>query len=180
MNEAIRADEPGQITPQPNPTPTTLPADLETPRWRPIAQQENWTRFLIGAVYLLAFVAPISLEDSPYMTGHILFLWGAWLTVLFPFAFGQESGAWLLVVCWLANPLFWIGLGLIGSRLRSSRLLGGVFGVFAVLASLLWLWDVSLRRAVGPAYWLWCGSFVLLAIVGVVRGSRSSPLDLRE
>ena len=182
MNDAIRPDEPGQIITDPPPAPTITPDDFVQPRWRSIARGDDWIPLAIGVVYLLAFVAPITLSETSYAGGFILFLWGAWFTSLFPFLFWEQPGIWLLVCCWLANPLFWIGLGLIGSRVRSSRLAGGVLGVFAVLAALLWMapGDPSSGKMVGPAYLLWCGSFVMVALVGLKRGLTPDPLDLPD
>jgi hypothetical protein len=102
--------------------------------------------------------------------------------VAYPFVFWKEPAAGYLVVCWLGNPLFWIGLSLIGCRQRSRRLLGGVFGVFAVLAALAWFlpWNRDRFLILGPAYLLWCGSFVLLAGAGLIGGMTPPPSDSHE
>jgi hypothetical protein len=97
-----------------------------------------------------------------------LFLMGFLSTVAYSFLFWKEPSAGIFVVCWLANPLFWMGLSLVGRPQRSRRLLGGVLGVFAVLSALLWL--LPRDSLLGPANLLWCGSFVLLALLGLGRG----------
>jgi hypothetical protein len=176
MRDAILRDEPGLITiDEPAPAPSAhhfqVP-DLCLPEWR-------WVWAPLCIVYGLAFFAPITFSTQEGM-GFALFLGGLLCTVAYPFQGWKESAASCVVVCWLANPLFWIGLSLIRSRQHSRRLLGSVFGVCAVLAALAWFLPWNNCAVVGPAYLLWCGSFVLLAGAGLLDGIAATPHDPRE
>jgi hypothetical protein len=164
MRDAIRPDEPRHITTgEPAPAPPSHHLDMPDLR----LPESRCDRASIVVVYGLAFFAPITFSMDNGV-GFFLFLWGLFGTVVYPFQFWKAPAAGYLVVCWLANPLFWIGLSLLGCRQRSRRLLGGVCGACAVLAALVWFlpWNplTKVKVLVGPAYLLWCGSFVLLAV----------------
>jgi hypothetical protein len=177
MRDAIRPDEPRYITTD---EPALAPPShhLDMPDLR--LPESKWARALIVLVYGLAFFAPITFSTEKGL-GFVLFLWGFLYTVVYPFDFwNAPPAAGLLVVCWLANPLFWIGMFLIGCRQRSRRHLGGVFGACAVLAALFWFLPWNDLAPVGPAYLLWCGSFVLLAVTGLIGGMAPAPFDPRE
>jgi hypothetical protein len=120
-------------------------------------------------IYALSFVAPVRF-GGVYVGGLFLFLMGLISTVAYSLLFWKEPSAGIVVVCWLANPLFWMGLALVGHPQRSRRLLGGVLGMLAVLTALLWLLPWNRDPLLGSAYLLWCGSFVLLAVLGLIRG----------
>ena len=176
MCDGIRPDEPRQVTT--DKTPPAAPAchrdvpDLRLPELR-------WDMALMWIMHGLAFFAPITFSTQNGV-GFFLFLWGLLYTVMSPFLLWKEPAAGYLVVCWLANPLFWIGMFLTGSRQHSRRHLGGVFGVCAVLAALVWLLPWNKPALVGPAYLLWCGSFVFLAVAGFIGGRAPAPFDPRE
>jgi len=182
MRDAIRPDELKRVTTD-EPVPAPPSHQLDVPDLQLSESRWGGARISILLVYGLAFFAPITFSTA-YGGGGVLFLCGLFCTVAYPFQFWKEAVPPVdLVVCWLANPLFWIGLSLLGSRRRSRRLVGGTFGACAALAALAWFlgWnDLAAASAwfghrndltlVGPAYLLWCGSFVLLAVAGLVGG----------
>jgi hypothetical protein len=172
MRDAIRPDAPKQVTAEPAPAPPSHHPDVPDLR----LPESRWDRAptWIMLVYALAFFAPITFS-AEHGLGFVLFLWGLLLTVAYPLQFWKEPAAGCFVTCWLANPLFWIGLSLAGSRQRSRRLLGGVYGACAALMALAWLLPWNDHALVGPAYLLWCGSFVLLAVAGLLGGAAPAP-----
>jgi hypothetical protein len=166
MRDAIRADQPRHVTTdKPALVPPSHSVDL--PDLRLPKSKWDSAPIWIAVVYGLAFLAPIGFSTK-YTAGFVLFVCGLLCAV--------QAQGWI-AVCWLANPLFWIGLSLICSRQRSRRILGGWFGACAVMAASILVLLTNSLALVGPAYLLWGGSFVLLAVTGLIGGTSPVPID---
>jgi hypothetical protein len=95
----------------------------------------------------------------------------------------RDHQFWHLVVPWLANPMFWYAFKVMVGR-RISRLpLGRVVALAAALLASGPLFESDFSRPVGstprsdwisqafgqrPAYYVWLGSYVLLAAAGFI------------
>jgi hypothetical protein len=171
MTESIRPDDSA---------PTTLEAPHFDPRSLILPGESKResvyeTLFALLVVsYFASFFLPISFSSKEGQ-GYQLFFVGLWLIVYSLISFPYTGFASLpLILCWLANPLFWRGAVLIARPDRASRLRGGLYGLLATGAASIWLLLPApapyMPGMYGPAYWCWLSSCIAVAVVGLLRG----------
>jgi hypothetical protein len=118
----------------------------------------------IFAVYLLSF----GFRASNNFSGWRMFVMGL---QAIPFLIVEskilrEDHVLTFVLCWLANPTFWVGL--LCALARSWRRARNMAAAALVL-SLFMLLDDRGRTLLGPAYYIWLASIASLAVLAQVR-----------
>jgi hypothetical protein len=142
--------------------------------------------FIALALYGLAFALPVG--GGEWGGGLDLFLLGAWFTLWTLLCFCTEllvgglarfsprdTECFLLLACWLANPVFWYALWQ-SARGREGRALGASF-LAVGLASIVGFLAVAKRSPnhefFGPAYIAWLSSMVWLYGARLLRRVRA-------
>jgi hypothetical protein len=160
-------------------TPPNLLADPD-----PTPAAARVLAFVALAAYLVSFVLPMS-YDNEWFGGLTAFLLTAWLFVMSFWSLDalREQHFWLGIVPWLANPLFWKAYLEMFGRRTNRLVLGGVMALAAalvasgyllasafspLLGSPLKIESFSQAYILGPAYYVWLGSYVLLAAAGFI------------
>jgi hypothetical protein len=160
-------------------TPPNLLADPD-----PTRGAARVLAYVALAAYLVSFVLPMS-NGNEWFGGLAAFLVTAWILVTSFWSWNALSNHhfWLTIVPWLANPMFWYAFQVMVGR-RTSRLpLGGVVALAAALLASGYLFDTDISSLPGgtprsiwiweafrqcPAYYVWLGSYVLLAAAGFI------------
>jgi hypothetical protein len=79
----------------------------------------------------------------------------------------EPMGRGVPVIAWAANPVFWLGLGLLYFRHQWLACLAGVIAMLFGAAPAL----IIVLGPPGPGYWVWLASFATLAVGSVSRTS---------
>src|SRR5262249_44684409 len=119
---------------------------------------------VLMVVYEIAFYCPAGgLQDRPDLTigGGAAFCIAA-AALLEPSRWLEN---WFMVVGWVPNPLYWIGIALLLSgRWRAA----GVAGLAAFVMAAIWWWPFGWEGGgrLLYGYYIWWGSMGLLVLVG--------------
>ncbi len=130
--------------------------------------------WLSVALYLVSFALPVS--NARYGgSGFIAFTYGLIFCLQTP---------WLWVG-WLANGVYWVAVTVAAKRRwQQAACLGGAASSMALSVQLIAAGpDLS---ALGPGYWVWLGSMVLLTCAALLlagthvqKGHQTKALDLK-
>jgi hypothetical protein len=140
---------------------------------------KRWHFGIVG-LYWLSFFLPVEVNDRGQLYGFHLFFLGLFCCWVIPagvlesfhdigrpgsFDPHSENVRFVLAVsAWLANPVFWIGLGCwLNGRWRAA----GIAGVVAfLLGSGFYLFGDVFPGRIGVAYYVWLSSMGVLAAAG--------------
>lgn len=116
---------------------------------------------LSGLIYASSFLLPVMAED---FLGFQAFLSGL-------------IGLLILVPIWLANPLLWIGWGLLSRGKPKGAAICGWFATPLALLTLVYDFDIQFGfKSIG--YWAWTASMALLLLAGMMGAPE--PYDVEE
>jgi hypothetical protein len=130
---------------------------------------------VILGVNLTAFFLPSFADGPNAVIGAVAFCWApvaGFLTLTGGQHMSANRGLGVaILVTWLANPTFWVGLRLLGKgEWQRAAWMGTLASAFALA-----IVAAGLAPATFVGYYVWFASMALLAVIGWIGAKRQQP-----